>query len=198
MRDFLFLGLITGLLCGCVTARGSGPSAEARLARGRAVVKNWCRTSALEAQKLMEEYGPPDKIEPARLTWRNKSPWRDIAIWDNARCYALEEPLTHDYYDCAATEPDNMEQGLSYAVPADKRKALADFSDKLVLSRLGHRLSVRGNSEALNVLRLNLANEIVKGGRNAHEARSFYDRICRLTQAGKASMYTNGLMFTGP
>jgi hypothetical protein len=83
-------------------------------------------------------------------------------------------------------------------VPSEKRKALAAFTRRLVVSEDGKQLSVRGNSEALDFLALNLAHEIVRGTRDPIAARHFYGRIYLLSQAGKSSPYMEELLFLQP
>jgi hypothetical protein len=42
---------------------------------------------------------------------------------------------------------------------------------------------------------MNLAYEVVRGTRDPAAARLFYDRINQLSQTGKSSPYTQGLLF---
>jgi hypothetical protein len=118
------------------------------------------------------------------LVWRDMGPWKKIAVWD-----------TEDFGASVAGGPNTLEQTLAYAVPRDRRKVLAAFSGDIAVSENGKELSVRGTSEALNFLVLNLADEIVQGSRDLAGARLFYDRTCRLSQAGKSSPYTQRLLF---
>jgi len=184
MRNLFFLTLLIGSIAGCATTPAAPMNAEERLNQAQTVTTNWYTYSEAMAMKIIAEYGPPDRIEPDRLTWYNKSPWDQIAVWDR-----------EDYYYSGTVGPDNLEQTLLHAVPADKRKALAAFSKKLAVSKDGRQLSVRGNSEALDFLALNLAHEIIRGTRDPAEARSFYGRTERLSQAGKSSPYLEGLLF---
>jgi hypothetical protein len=159
-------------------------SAEERFDQAQASVKDWHPYASAAAMRLMDEYGAPDQIGSDRLIWRNTGPWDKITVWD-----------TENYYSASAGS-DDMEQTLGYEVPLDKRQALADFSGKLVVSDDGKQLSVRGSSEELDFLTLNLANEIVRGVRSPEDARAFFDRIAKLAQAGKSSSYTQRLLFS--
>jgi hypothetical protein len=195
MKKLFFLAILAELISACATTPTSPMSSEERLDHAQAVATDWCTYSEAAAMRLIKEFGPPDKIEPNRLTWRDKGPWKKISIWDNAQCSAMIGFKTLDYDHSPTVGPDIMEQTLFYTVPRDKRKELAEFSDKLAVSRDGKKLSVRGNSEALDFLALNLADQIVRGSRSPEDARSFYGRICQLSQAGKSSPYTQGLLF---
>jgi hypothetical protein len=185
MKNFFLLALLAGLFAGCATTSTTGMNAEERSDRAQAVVPHWHAYSQVAAMKILEEYGPPDQIRSDRLVWYNKGPWNRIAVWNAA----------NSNYS-GTVGPDNLEQTVAYEVPRGKRKALAAFSDKLAVSKDGKELSVRGNSEALNILTLNLADEIVWGHRRPDDARSFYGRIYQLSHAGKSSPYTEGLLFS--
>jgi len=184
MKKIFFLAMSAGMCAGCATTSTTSMSAEERLDQAQTITQTWHAYSKVRAGKLLDEYGPPDQIESDRLIWHDAGPWVRIAVWD-----------TEDYYP-ATIGSDNMEQTISYDVPTDKRAALAAFSDKLAVSVEGQELSVRGNSETLDFLALNLANEIVRGDRSPEQARRFYDRIHELTQAGTSSPYTQGLLFS--
>jgi hypothetical protein len=184
MKSIFFLALLTGLLAGCATTSKIDVGAQESFDHAQAVVSNWNVYSRVVAVKLLAEYGPPQRIEPDRLVWRNASPWSRIAVWDTANYYP------------EAMGSNSLEQTLLYEVPQDKRQDLAAFSDKLVVSQDGKELSVLGNSESFDFLALNLADEIVRGKLSPEGARSCYDRIYRLSQAGKSSPYTQGLLFS--
>ncbi|MCX5796813.1 MAG: hypothetical protein NTY77_15065 [Elusimicrobia bacterium] len=187
MRNLFFLAALAGLSVACATAPTQPMGAEQRREQAEAVTTRWYTYSEVMALQLIEEYGAPDRIEPDRLTWDHRGPWDKIAVWN-----------AEDYYYSGTMGPDNLEQTLAYEVPADKRKALAAFSAKLKVSKDGKEITVRGNDEALNLLALNLAHELVRGVRDPDDARSFYDRTYRLSLAGKSSDYMERLLFMAP
>jgi hypothetical protein len=88
-----------------------------------------------------------------------------------------------------------LEQTVAYSVPADKRKALAAFSDRVRVSRDGSELAARTTSEELNFLTLNLADEVLKGSRSPEEAQRFYENTMQFSISGKSSRYMQGLIF---
>jgi hypothetical protein len=185
MKKSFLLALLAGLFAGCATTSTTGMNAEERRDRAQAVVPHWHTYSQVAAMKILEEYGPPDQIRSDRLVWYNKGPWNQIAVWNAAKSNSS-----------GTVGPDDLGQTVAYDVPRGKRKALAAFSDKLAVSEEGTLLSVRGNSEALNILALNLADDIIRGDRSPDDARSAYGRIYQLLQAGKSSPYTQGLLFS--
>jgi hypothetical protein len=184
MRSFFLPALLAALSAACASAPAAPMSAQERLDRAQALATEWYTYSEVLALKLIDEYGAPDVIEAERLTWYNKGPWSKVAVWND-----------EDYYYSGTVGPDDLEQTLLYAVPREKRKDLAAFSDKLAVSKDGRQLSVRGNDEGRNYLTLNLAHEIIQGVRSPDDARAFYDRIYQLSESGKSSPYLQGLLF---
>jgi hypothetical protein len=185
MRNYYLLAILAGVIPSCAAGADAPSSAEERLSQAQASVANWYTYSEVTALKLMDEYGPPDQVGSDRLVWHKAGPWDRIAVWDE-----------EDYDYSGTVGPDNLEQTLSFAAPQAKLQDLSAFSDKLAISEDGKELSVRGNSEALDFLTINLAHEIVQGTRDPAQARLFYGRISKLSQAGKSSPYLQGLMFT--
>jgi len=177
--------VLAGLAAGCATVPLQTP--QARRDWAEAAIWHWSNVSNLLAKNLMAEYGPPVRIESSRLLWNEKGPWRRLSVWDVV-----------PYYD-VSVGPDNLEETLAYPVPSEKHKALAAFSDKLLVSKDGTELSARATSEAIAFLTLNLADEIIQGRRDPEGARSFYEVTVQLSLAGKSSAYMQGLLFhAGP
>lgn len=139
--------------------------------------------SNLSLDKMVDEYGAPDRIENKRAVWVNKGPWKRIAVWDEM-----------DNSE-SMSGTDNIEQTIAYLIPQDKRNAVNDFHERVAVSADGAELSARSSSEEHNFLALNLADEIVRGVRTPEEARSFYVLTLRLADAGKTSVYMQGLRF---
>ena len=134
---------------GCRTVKMSTPQQRQDLTE--AIIGEWAEPARLLAAKLIEEYGPPDRVEPSRLVWNDKHLWKKISVWDGIPGSGPEEGA---YL---------LEQTVSYPVPAQKRPDLAAFSDDIRVSGDGAELSARSVSEDRNFLAVNLADEIVQG-----------------------------------
>jgi hypothetical protein len=171
-----------GAACSTVSLR----TPEARRQFAGAVIENWSGYSRLQAEKLIQEYGPPDRVKHDELAWQDKGLWRRIRVWD-----------VTPYFDSNVGAPD-LEQTISYPVLPAQSAALAALGDKLSVSSDQKELSARGASEEENLLALNLADEIIAGRRTAQDARRLYDTTIELSQAGKSSPYTQRLLFTPP
>ena len=135
---------------------------------------------------LIEKYGPPDRIEPKRVVWERKGPWKRIAVWDEM-----------DYLQISR-DADNIEETIAYLVPESKRKAVENFNKRLKVSPGVAELSARSASEERNFLALNLADEVIQGIRTPEAAKDFYDLTIKLANAGKSSPYMQGLHFQPP
>jgi len=168
---------------GCATTTLRTP--ETRREFAEAVIGNWSDFSRTLARKFIAEYGPPDQVKYSRLVWNDKGPWKSTTVWD-----------VPPYYDSDFGE-DILEQTIPYPIPLDRRPALAEFSDRVRVSKGGSALSVRATSEELNFLTANLAHELLSGIQQPATARRFYDRTLQLSAAGKSSPYMQGLLFAG-
>lgn len=166
--------------CASVTLR----TPESRRYFAEAVTENWSDYSRLQAARLMEEYGPPDKVGHAELVWNDKGVWKRIRVWD-----------VTPYYDSNTGSP-NLEQTVSYPVLPETRAQLAALGRKVQVSSDGTELSARGTSETANLLSLNLAEEILAGRRSPADAARFYESMINLSISGKSSPYLERLLFT--
>jgi hypothetical protein len=92
-------------------------------------------------------------------------------------------------------DKDYLEQTVGYQVPNDKVNALKRFDKRLDVNQTAGELSSRSESESMNILALNLADEIVNDRRSVEEARDFYRETERLSRSGKSSRYIDGLLF---
>lgn len=157
---------------GYLAYRNRAPSAE-RVAEH---VAPWLAAPRQTLKLMIERYGMPDDLGSGTATWRERGPWKRITIHGH-------EHLSY------------LEQAVGYHVPAEAAQALDDFDHGLRFDREKEELSATSNSEALNHLALNLADEICGAERTAAEAGRFYVRTARLAAAGKSSPYLEKLLF---
>jgi len=176
------VAVVALLTAGCSTMSLRTP--ESRRDFASAVIENWSDYARLQASRLMEEYGPPDRIDYSELAWSGKGPWKEIRVWD-----------VSPYYD-DNLGPADLEQTIYFSATPESRRRLQAFSKQLRFSPDGKTLSALGSSEADNFLVLNLADEIASGRATPDEARDFYERTMRLTLAGKFTPYTQRLLFS--
>jgi hypothetical protein len=148
------------------------------------VIESWPRNTRTAAHNLIGKYGAPDGTADQRLTWTGKGPWSQITLFREGETDNF--PTTHQ---------NVVENTIPYDVPQDKAGEVVKFDSALTVDRMEGTLSARSDSEAANILALNLADEIIRGKRDVTSARVFMRDTLRKTMAGKSSKYTDGLLF---
>jgi hypothetical protein len=148
------------------------------LADAHELAMDWLPEVKLKANLLIDKYGPPSEMTDFRLQWDHAGPWKSVVIQDFP-----QSPL---------------QEVVTYHVPQDKLAALQKFSHGPLVYADDDELVARGDSEELNRLSLNLANDIVAGRRTPQEADRFYRRTVALAAAGKSSPYMDRLLFPAP
>ncbi|MDP3542717.1 MAG: hypothetical protein Q8T11_09665 [Elusimicrobiota bacterium] len=162
-------------------------ASEAAVESGSAemVIQKWPKSVQTEARMLIDRYGQPGTVEENRLVWEDNGPWK--------RTVMHREGMTRPMI---GKNRDHLEQVISREVPEDKVAELEKFDKRIKVDRAAGELSSRSDSERMNFLTLNLADDIVKGQRTAADARSFAKQVQALEKAGKSSPYLDGLIFT--
>ena len=112
-----------------------------------------------------------------RLQWNDMGPWRRIIIQDQ------QPPL---------------QQIVTYHVSAEKIDALKKFVHGPLVFPDENELVARSDSEEINRLSLNLANDIATGRRSPEQADRFFLRTVALHAAGKSTLYMDRLLFDRP
>jgi hypothetical protein len=145
----------------------------------------WPVTAQDAAREMRGKYGRPDVESHDMLIWLDKKEWKMISISKAESPHSF--PLEHT---------DVLEQTIYYRVPLEKYADLAAFDGSITINRTQGTMSVRCYTEALNILSLNLAHDIVTGKRTVDEARTFYGDVVRKKLLGKENEYSQRLLFT--
>ena len=149
----------------------------------RGVVNRWAPPSAAVGRRLLDEYGLPDDVTRARLTWNHRGAWKRIVVWNRAPVYLSPADLAV------------MEETVDYPVTLDQAGKLLAFSDSLKIDLSHGELSSRSSREEINELTLNLADEIAHGRKTVVEAQTAFARQLDFAAAGKTTPYMTGLLF---
>jgi hypothetical protein len=147
-------------------------------ARAISQTADWPSLPRLVARKVIEDYGPPDYASADRLAWDARHPWKRIVV-HNAPAVPLEQAVEYEGAASGLQKPVLFPYGSW---------AFADDGE----------LAARSNSEELNRLCLNLADDIAQGRRSVEQAGRFYRRTVDLALSGKASPYMERLRFRVP
>lgn len=163
-------------------ARSDGRAEETKAAGvpdgGRGAVASWPEASKAIAEAMIEKYGQPGIIDADSVSWI------DNGSWDKTTVYRLP-----------GADRDLLEQSVRYKVPEEKAALLSQLGLALSINPLDERLSSTSESEELNFLAVNLADEVVQGKTTVEEAREFYQKTVKLSGSGKSSSYMQGLQF---
>ena len=148
------------------------------------VLASWPARPMLAAEELMLEYGPPQEVTPEQLIWRNQGPFKRITV--------SREEIPHDF---PQPHMDYVMHTIDYIVPAAKLAALAAFDGSIIVDRTAGELSSRGDSEAHNILVLNLANDLAMGKKDSKQARLALAKYILADLEGENPVYLGALQF---
>ena len=146
---------------GGITELGTDQSVD--LDRAQVIIVEWPQAPKAMAVKLLEAYGPPNEATPTKLFWYRRRQWRRIVITADEVVHNFPTPHT-----------DYLTQYVDDRVPAEMFSDLARFDGSVLVDRTSGEMGARCDMEAMNVLTLNLAHEIITGRRSVEEARAFY------------------------
>lgn len=152
--------------------------------REELAVAGWPETSRLMAKKMMEKYGEPDAVSALLLTWNGRGPWKRILVYREAGTGEL-----------GVRSGDVLQEFVAYEVPVGRWRALTSFGHGVSYDSPKRELSSRSDSEEKNFLALNLADQVVRGKKEAASARRRYEKILALSLSGKSSRYMRKLLF---
>jgi hypothetical protein len=127
------------------------------------IIKAWPERPREVAGLMVAEYGEPDEASESRLIWRGNGIWKETIVH--------RDEVVHDY---PKPHTDVLEQVIDYKVPVDMVDDLLEFDGSLTVRRTAGTLSAHCDDEALNILALNLAHEIIGGDKKVEAARKAF------------------------
>lgn len=123
-------------------------------------LSTWPERPRLAANQMLVRYGMPDEASEQTLVWRDRGPFRRIEL--------SRTEVPHDF---PKPHMDFLAHTIRYRVPTDKADDLFEFDGSVIIDRTAGELTAKCDSEAHNVLALNLAHDVVTGARSVAEAR---------------------------
>jgi hypothetical protein len=151
------------------------------------IISGWEKKQRKETKKTMEKYGVPEGVTERRLMWYDADPWKRIEIFRDATQHKFPAP-----------HPDFFEQFIDYQVPSDKADELTAYDGSVMFERTTGVMSARCHTEWANFVALNLADDIVSGGKSVTAARQDYANIVKRKMKGESPAYTEGFQFELP
>jgi len=144
----------------------------------------WPEKTRRLAAQLITKYGMPAEATERQISWYGNGPWKKSTLY--------KEAVAHNF---ASPHKDVLEQTVSYKVPLDKVAALVQFNGSVVVNRTRGELSSSAESEDLNFLALNVADDVIRGERDVEQARTYYAQIVRAKMIKEPEGYLQSLKF---
>lgn len=148
------------------------------------LIDAWPQAPRNIATKLLERYGQPNQATPTKLIWYRNGPWR--------RTVLTADEIVHNF---PTPHTDFLSQYLDYRVPVEAYCDLARFDGSVLLDRTAGEIGARCDTEAMNILTLNLAHEIITGQRTVDDARAHYAETAAAHSLGRPAPYAERLLF---
>src|SRR4051794_15906246 len=164
------------------TERAARQSVDAR--RADQIIDDWPHAPRNVARQMVEKYGPPNEATPTRLFWYRKDPWKRIEV--------SADPVVHHW---PAPHEDFFTQVIDYRVPPEMTHLIAMFDGSILVDRTRGEVWARCDSEAANVLGLNMVHEIVTGKRTVDEARETSSQQTVAYNLARSAPYAERLLF---
>lgn len=172
------------------TADSQSVQAETRnvqaLNRATDLTAGWPQSSLTAAKEMIEKYGEPQETTSDKLIWRNIAPFKEIIV--HKVVYSHKFPLLHQ---------NALEHVVEYKAPVSKIDDVWNYNGSIVLNRNQGTMSSYADNEAMNILALNLADEVMRGRMSADSARVKFGKETLNFMNGNKTAYTSVLGFGG-
>jgi hypothetical protein len=147
-------------------------------------LKTWPEASQKAAKDIQSKYGKPTQFTSDMLIWTNNGTWLKTIVY--------KKGMKHDF---PMPHMDVVEQWINYRVPPENFDELAMFDGSITANRTNGTISARCDGEAMNILALNNAYEILKNSKAVDAARNDYGKDAMSFMKGEKPMYTQKLNF---
>jgi hypothetical protein len=167
------------------TERAAGQGVD-RASVDRIIVE-WPEAPKKVAEQMIEKYGPPNEATPTRLFWYRVGSWKRMEV--------SADPVVHNW---PAPHEDFFTQVIDYRVPPEMVHLVAMFDGSILVDRTRGEVSARCDSEAANVLGLNMVHESATGKRSVEDARETSSQHTVAYNLGRSAPYAERLQFEVP
>jgi hypothetical protein len=154
------------------------------LARATSLTSGWPDSSIAAAKEMIEKYGDPQETTSDSLIWRNVAPFKEIIV--HKEVYSHRFPLLHQ---------NSLEHVVDYRAPIGKIDDVWRYNGSIVLNQTQGEMSSYAENEAMNVLALNLAHQVMAGKMSADAARITFGKETMSYLNGNKTAYTQVLNF---
>jgi len=136
---------------------------------------------------MLAQYGPPNEATPTKLFWYNNGPWK--------RTLVTSDVVIRNF---PAPHSDYVTQWIDYKVPVEMFDAIGQYDGSCLVDRTAGEVAARCDSEAANIITLNLMHEIVTGKLSVEDARKVYAETMMAYSMGRDAAYAERLQFAVP
>lgn len=164
-----------------------GAQTEVVLADVEAIIAEWPEAARIGAQRMTMQYGPPNEATATKLLWFARAPWKRIQVTSDQVVHKFPTP-----------HADFLTQYIDYDVPVDKLSELGAYDGSCLIDRTMGEAAARCDSEAANILTLNLMHDIITGSTTVEEARDFYSETLSAYSLGESAPYCEQFQFELP
>jgi len=163
--------------------------ARTELAAGEVetITASWPDAARMGALQMVAQYGQPNEGTRTKLLWFGRGPWKRIQVTSDEVVHRFPTP-----------HADFLTQYIDYEVPVDKLGELGRYDGSCLIDRTMGEAAARCDSEAANILTLNLMHEIVTGTRSVDAARDFYSETLSTYCLGEPAPYCEQFQFQVP
>ncbi|MDQ3691361.1 MAG: hypothetical protein M3406_15280 [Chloroflexota bacterium] len=151
------------------------------------IIEQWPDAPKHGARGLIEHYGLPNEATPTKLFWYRNGPWK--------RTELTSDVVLHDF---PSPHSDFLTQFIDYRVPVEMLSALGEYDGSCLVDRTAGEAAARCDSEAANLLTLNLMHEIITGKRTVADARETYAESLVGYTMGRDAPYCERFLFDVP
>jgi hypothetical protein len=151
------------------------------------ILADWPESQRNIARQMIEKYGAPNEATPTTLFWYRNGPWK--------RTELSRDVVAHNW---PAPHSDFLTQTIDYRVPPEMTHLVAMFDGSILVDRTRGEVSARCDSEAANVLGLNMVHELVTGKRTVEDARQTSTENTVAYNLGRNAPYAERLLFDVP
>ncbi len=152
-----------------------------------ATIERWPDAPKMIAEKMVEQYGPANEGTPTKLFWYRNGPWK--------RTELTSDVVLHDF---PSPHSDFLTQYIDYRVPVEMFSLIGEYDGSCLVDRTSGEVGARCDSEAANIVTLNLMHDLITGKTTVPEARQTYaDNVVGYT-LGRSAPYAERLQFDIP
>ena len=172
------------ILAGCSSNRKIDISSRTLSVDKKLEISQWPVASQRIANQMSERYGEPNESTPTILAWYNVYPYKRIIVY--------REQIPHNF---PIPHEDVIEHVISFKIPLNKAGDLLKFNGSITFDRTRGEISARSENEAMNLLALNMAYDIITNKKDFTDARSVYEKLEVNYLKGNKNLLTQSLQF---